>query len=438
MTPSFTYQKHSQSRVSQDLEFSPLSSPAIVPQYPRQHQHHSFLSNNGTNQSQHRMTPHQIYQQYEQLEHAKMMITRRLSELQSQQEREVGLQQQRSHMNHNINNVNNVNTSGSGQPQLSQPHTMPPALAPAPTTMEHPQQGGNAAAERMLEPATPSSLMNLRTRQQQQQQQPAVMEDHSQHPSQPLTPPSSSSSSTSSSGTRRLRRNTNTGASTTRRSKDVGPKKIRRESASHTSPRTLKPLLISPTLKAGGGGGGNGGANAAPELAPRSSVQDAERILATRSNYQNLMEGKAAALGIAFSPNIRSGLEIRRTAHKAAEQKRRDSLKEWFDRLRREVEDGYVKKQVLPSAANNATKDDGHDAEEEEEAQTDANGLKPLSKVLLLRYAYEYISSLKNTIQDRDTRVLKLEEENKNLKKRKAGDVVEDEDEDNAMTQAEQ
>lgn len=269
-----------------------------------------------------------------------------------------------------------------------------------------------------------------------------MMDDSSQHPSQPLTPPSSSSSSTSSSGTRRLRRSTNSSASTARRSKDVGPKKIRRESASHTSPRTLKPLLISPTLKAGGGsgGGGSGGPNAAPELAPRSSVQDAERILATRSNYQNLMEGKAAALGIAFSPNIRSGLEIRRTAHKAAEQKRRDSLKEWFDRLRREVEDGYVKKQILPSSTHNASKDDGHDAEEEEEeAQTDANGLKPLSKVLLLRYAYEYISSLKNTIQDRDTRMLKLEEENKNLKKkRKAGDSVEDEDEGDDMIQAEQ
>ncbi|KAG1079287.1 hypothetical protein G6F42_023843 [Rhizopus arrhizus] len=174
-----------------------------------------------------------------------------------------------------------------------------------------------------------------------------------------ITPPSSKSSSKSKvpppSPLALNPRQSTTSSRNTPKEKSLRPssKKQRRESSSteqsksnsavHASPRALKPLLISPTL--------NPGLKPLPSaLLPSSSsshnnrvssVEDAERILATRSNYQNLMEGKGAALGIAFSTQIKSGLEVRRTAHKAAEQKRRDSLKEWFDRLRREVEDGY-------------------------------------------------------------------------------------------------
>jgi hypothetical protein len=198
-------------------------------------------------------------------------------------------------------------------------------------------------------------------------------------------------------------------------------------SSIHASPRALKPLLISPTL--------NPNINPLPSsiLTASSSssrtsavhsVEDAERILATRSNYQNLMEGKGAALGIAFSTQIKSGLEVRRTAHKAAEQKRRDSLKEWFDRLRREVEDGYVKRQKTlmsqviqaqemeknSSAASKkkdiATEDGEDDGAATAEGTTAA--MKPLSKVLLLQYAYEYIASLKDTLQERDKTIEEL------------------------------
>lgn len=202
-------------------------------------------------------------------------------------------------------------------------------------------------------------------------------------------------------------------------------KKQRRETPSseqtkaHASPRALKPLLISPTL--------NPGSKPLPSTVVASSiknnrvhsVEDAERILATRSNYQNLMEGKGAALGIDFSTQIKSGLEVRRTAHKAAEQKRRDSLKEWFDRLRREVEDGYVKRQKtlmsrviqaqeLEKNASNNNKHTKHGQDDEMTEEEEPTGLKPLSKVLLLQYAYEYIASLKALLKDRDATIEKL------------------------------
>lgn len=217
-------------------------------------------------------------------------------------------------------------------------------------------------------------------------------------------------------------------------------KKQRRESSDtakgangiHASPRALKPLLISPTLNPGTKPLPNSiipAINRGLSTTGRvDSVEDAERILATRSNYQNLMEGKGAALGIAFSTQIKSGLEVRRTAHKAAEQKRRDSLKEWFDRLRCEVEDGYVKRQKTlmsqvikaqeleknihkkanNSAATASTSTGGEDEEMEDAAAVDASAMKPLSKVLLLQYAFEYISSLKSTLDERDATIAKL------------------------------
>lgn len=230
-------------------------------------------------------------------------------------------------------------------------------------------------------------------------------------------------------------------------------KKQRRESSdpksthgAHASPRALKPLLISPTL--------NPGLKPLPSsiIPARSvhSVEDAERILATRSNYQNLMEGKGAALGIAFSTQIKSGLEVRRTAHKAAEQKRRDSLKEWFDRLRREVEDGYVKRQkTLMSQVikaqeleknNNNSKQRSNttDEEMEEASAVDSSAMKPLSKVLLLQYAYEYISSLKTTLEERDATIEKLLSDELGSSKSSIGSLKrrqdDDDESDNDMT----
>ncbi|KAI8139627.1 hypothetical protein BJV82DRAFT_626801 [Fennellomyces sp. T-0311] len=315
MTPSFSYHPHQQTPnvpISQDMDFSPLTSPAILPQHSRESSNSNSSIPPGSD-----MTPIQIYEQYEQLERAKIMITRRLSELHKKRPREDEQQQKQLQQQ---------------QQQQQQFHRR---------ISDH-QQPLSPAGSPCIEPVTPASLMKIKS--------PA---------SKPVA--------------------------------KAGPpaKKPRRVAAAtpdnaHASPRALKPLLISPTLR--------------PGPAPSPLIHDAEHILATRSNYQNLMEGKAAALGIAFSSNIKSGLEIRRTAHKAAEQKRRDSLKEWFDRLRREVEEGYVKQ-----------KEELQQQELQQQQQDKDEEPKPLSKVLLLKYAYEYISQLKETIEEKDQRIRQLE-----------------------------
>lgn len=94
MTPSFNnnyqQQKHNTMNFNgNDMDFSPLSSPAILPQMDRNN------NNNNNRRYQQDQLPkdnsfealsaNQICEQYEQLEHAKLLITQKLSELQKSQ-----------------------------------------------------------------------------------------------------------------------------------------------------------------------------------------------------------------------------------------------------------------------------------------------------------------------------------------------------------------
>jgi hypothetical protein len=287
-----------------------------------------------------------------------------------------------------------------------------------------------------LEPVTPASLMNLRQHERQKASSfphqdgitanefnMTMHMNNSSNSTSGSSYPASSSASPSAvttspppppppkRGKRKARQPSLSSdhQTTTRRSSSTCDKQqrpatpISQQNRTHASPRALKPLLISPALKP----------NQHQPLTPinhsPTTNHEAEHILATRSNYQNLMEGKAAALGIAFTPQIKSGIEVRRTAHKAAEQKRRDSLKEWFDRLRLEVEEGYVKKRSgLKSKVIREQQREGgvskrqRSDDDDDDDNVDDDVLKPLSKVLLLRYAYDYITHLKDTLAERD------------------------------------
>ncbi|KAG1179328.1 hypothetical protein G6F70_001096 [Rhizopus microsporus] len=394
MTPSFSYQLQQQPQQQQqqqnnksvnfgnDLDFSPLSSPAMHPQ------------SDGSQQQKPRfMSANQIREQYEQLEQAKLLITQKLSELQKSQQQ----QQQRSQQYE----VSLISSDTSSQKD---------------NIKNDAHQNGHVSTHTSqdtlrMEPATPASLMKIsnRTPKADSPLPPTSLPPFNSEPivaatTHPTTP---------SIAPRKQR-------ASIKKEKPAGRKKQRRESTDPkaiASPRALKPLLISPTLRPG--------TNALPTMlslggSQVASVEDAERILATRSNYQNLMEGKGAALGIAFNSQIKSGLEVRRTAHKAAEQKRRDSLKEWFDRLRCEVEEGYVKRQKsLMSQVIQAQElevkhhaNEGEKSTEDDEgspgSQSEATTMKPLSKVLLLQYAYEYITSLKKTLSEKDATIERL------------------------------
>ncbi|ORX93605.1 hypothetical protein K493DRAFT_315918 [Basidiobolus meristosporus CBS 931.73] len=118
----------------------------------------------------------------------------------------------------------------------------------------------------------------------------------------------------------------------------------------------LKPL-VSPGLK---------------PLLPGGGTNDVAMKLATKSNYQNILEGNTASLGLKYKSEVHSGIELRRTSHKAAEQKRRDSLKQCFENL----------KSVIP--------------EIEEKAP---------SKAYLLKKSYDHILRLEMLIKERDDHI---------------------------------
>ncbi|KAI8372717.1 uncharacterized protein BYT42DRAFT_577747 [Radiomyces spectabilis] len=178
------------------------------------------------------------------------------------------------------------------------------------------------------------------------------------------------------------------------------------------SPRALKPL-ISPSLQ--------------PNGKRLSSIEEEEAaaLLASKSNYQNLREGKAKSLGIDFNTNIQSGIENRRSAHKAAEQKRRDTLKQSFDSLRKEVLEAMLE--------DAAAKDDGESASQKEKA------VKQMSKVVLLQHSFEYILRLKNDNRRKDGKIQKMRKEMQSLRSQLGlPEVTEEEKEEEAREEEEE
>jgi hypothetical protein len=56
-------------------------------------------------------------------------------------------------------------------------------------------------------------------------------------------------------------------------------------------------------------------------------------MLASKSNYQNILEGTHSQLGLSYPKELSSGIESRRTSHKVAEQARRSRINNAIDQL---------------------------------------------------------------------------------------------------------
>ncbi|CAM0135174.1 unnamed protein product [Umbelopsis sp. WA50703] len=402
-TPSFPGQHDATHLMNNDTHFSPLASPAMIPQ--------NDMANN-INQSEQlpeymSISAETMQEHYRRLEEAKIALEEQLWELKSKQPIPVNKNPRKR--------PSTSNTAAETQAPLHATLHDSNAVAHHTYSSSHSSPQVSDAIQRpsRMSPATPASLMKMsispspssskRNRKRNSSVKAAnISMPPPQMPSpsvQPMTPGRSVLSTPPS-------------------------LKPRLPSVS-ASPRTLKPLLTSPTMT--------------PTFGSSASAEEAARILAAKSNYQNLREGKTAALGINFSPGIHSGIEIRRSAHKAAEQKRRDNLKEWFDRIRIELEEGYFDSMPHLGEEENAetkqeesTKNEdagstsdvegdgigGKKEESEEEggaAGSNASGSnnkqQPMSKVLLLQYSYEYILKLKNELRERDDKIHNLEAE---------------------------
>ncbi|KDE07511.1 hypothetical protein MVLG_02185 [Microbotryum lychnidis-dioicae p1A1 Lamole] len=118
------------------------------------------------------------------------------------------------------------------------------------------------------------------------------------------------------------------------------------------------------------------------------------------------------------------GGELRRTSHKAAEQKRRDSLKQCFESLRR----------ILPPIAMNATPDEekrpgeGNVGGQRSGSVDPENPNRGVSKVALLRRSNEYVGMLHDRIDRRDGAIDALRRRIAELRERLGEEDVEDDD----------
>lgn len=119
---------------------------------------------------------------------------------------------------------------------------------------------------------------------------------------------------------------------------------------------------------------------ASPELRPilpGGMSPQLTAMLASKSNYQHIVDGTYDQLNISYPSNMTQGLETRRTSHKAAEQKRRDHLKESFEQLRNVLAD-----------------------------RPDAGA----SKIVLLKRGYEQLVDQQRHLAQKDREIAKLRE----------------------------
>lgn len=122
------------------------------------------------------------------------------------------------------------------------------------------------------------------------------------------------------------------------------------------------------------------------------------------------------------SPFSQPGMVVRKTSHKAAEQKRRDSLKTSFDDLRILLppiplpsEEGFPDEPLLPGAMPPRGPPKGN---------TEGPN-RGVSKLQLLRCGNEFIKVLQGRIERRDDEIVRLRQEVRRLREVAGEDATE-------------
>jgi hypothetical protein len=145
----------------------------------------------------------------------------------------------------------------------------------------------------------------------------------------------------------------------------------KRTSSVHVSP-ALRPR-ISPNIK--------------PLLpgAPGVSAEDtASRLLASKSNYQNILEGNTVP-GVSYPSELSTNLTSKRTSHKIAEQGRRNRINSALQEIAT----------LLPQGVVRESSDDG-----EGEKRDGKQSSVPNSKASTVELAIEYIRQLKQEVAE--------------------------------------
>ncbi|OCF39019.1 hypothetical protein I317_07195 [Kwoniella heveanensis CBS 569] len=259
---------------------------------------------------------------------------------------------------------------------------------------------GTAKVKKGVAPMTPASLMNLAS---------------SAPTSAPALAPGYGPESTSSSGNSKR---SNEGNYT--QQGVPAPPPPRRGNSSGTRNATKRQSAVLPAANgAGTAAGTTGKKGAAGKLATAASGSgtgsgSGKRALAIRPHGG---VGVRAATKASAALSAPPEPENRKTSHKAAEQKRRDSLKAGFDELRLllppinvEALDAETGEPIPGSSAPRLLP--------KSSLVPDDNPNRGVSKVALLRFSNEYIEKLKGRVDRRDTYIERLREEVRKLRAR--------------------
>ncbi|KAF8429061.1 hypothetical protein EV426DRAFT_207355 [Tirmania nivea] len=144
--------------------------------------------------------------------------------------------------------------------------------------------------------------------------------------------------------------------------------------------------------------------NASLLLDPSSSLHTAASILlASKSNYQNIVEGNSSSLGLSYPEELSTGLTSKRTSHKIAEQGRRNRINTALQEMA----------SLLPSINGSVGEDKGDEVDEEgasEKKGKHGGGNQNTSKAVTVERAIEYIHALKQELEETKLKLEKTEE----------------------------
>ncbi|KAK2037044.1 helix-loop-helix DNA-binding domain-containing protein [Colletotrichum somersetense] len=126
-----------------------------------------------------------------------------------------------------------------------------------------------------------------------------------------------------------------------------------------------------------------------------SAEDTASRLLASKSNYQNIIEGNTVP-GVTYPSELSTNLTSKRTSHKIAEQGRRNRINSALQEMAT----------LLPQPP----KDSKTEAEERKEREKEAKtGGAPNSKASTVELAIEYIKQLKQEVAEANKRAEQAE-----------------------------
>ncbi|EME48785.1 hypothetical protein DOTSEDRAFT_67734 [Dothistroma septosporum NZE10] len=148
-----------------------------------------------------------------------------------------------------------------------------------------------------------------------------------------------------------------------------------------------------------------------PEGAALHSPQHA-LMLASKSNYQNLLEGNQLP-GVSYPEHLSTGLTSKRTSHKVAEQGRRNRINEALKEMQ-----SLLPKSATPKICKDNSNSDGSPEAQpngdSKESKEDATAKSNNSKAATVESANEYIRKLQTEI----AMMQQLKQENEEMKRK--------------------